>query len=468
MSILRRTALALALAAAFHALPQAVSAETLAGAMAKAYENNPDLNAARAALRAIDENVTIAKAGMRPHVTGVAEAEARQTSLDIGGARVVNRKVVQGTRRTDRVTSSYGITISQQIFDGFQTLNRVLAAEANVLASREILRAREISILLAAVESYSNIARDRQIVSIRKQNIAFLQEQLGAANARLNVGEGTRTDVSLAEAELASAKALLTAAVSSLKQSEATYVQIVGVAPTGIKQPSPAKKAMPRSLDDAVATGMRENPNILAALRDVDAAGYNVKEAKGSMLPGVSLQGNLYKSLNGSNSGPDNLTGSVSARVTVPLYQGGAEYGQIRQAKERLGESQLLVDSARMEVQRTIASAHAQYEAANASITAIRAQIEAANQALNGVIEERNVGQRTTLDVLNAQQNVLDAQEDLAAVQRNAVVASYSLLAATGSLTVRSQGLEVAEYRAEVHYEAVKDKWFGLRTVDSR
>lgn len=337
-----------------------------------------------------------------------------------------------------------------------------------MLASRESLRAQEISILLAAVEAYANIARDQQIVSIRKQNIAFLQEQLSASNARLNVGEGTRTDVSLAEAELAAAKALLTAAISSLKQSEAVYVQIVGETPKGIKQPSTAKKAMPNSLDNAVAIGMRENPNIIAAMRDVDAAGFNVKEAEGAMLPGVSLQGSVYKSVNGDQASGDDLRGAVTARVTVPIYQGGAEYGQIRQAKERFGESQLLVDSARMEVQRTIASAHAQYEAASASIAAIRVQIGAANEALNGVIEERNVGQRTTLDVLNAQQNVLDAQEDLAAVQRNAVVASYSLLASTGSLTVRSQGLDVAEYRSEVHFEAVKDKWFGLRTIDAQ
>lgn len=464
MSILRRTALALAFASALHILPQDASAETLAGAMAKAYENNPDLNAARAALRAIDENVTIAKAAMRPQVTGLTEVEVLRVSRDKGPFAGSTRP--QGTRRTDLVTSSYGITISQQVFDGFQTHYRVKAAEANVLANRESLRAQEISILLASVEAYANIARDQTMVSIRKQNIAFLKEQVSAANARLNVGEGTRTDANLAEAELASAEALLTAAISSLKQSEAAYVQIVGEIPKGIKQPSPAKKAMPSSLDNAVAKGMSENPNVLAAMRGANAAGFNVKEAEGAMLPGVSLQGSLYKSVNGDQGAADDLRGAVFARVTVPIYQGGAEYGQIRQAKERFGESQLLVDSARMEVQRTIASAHAQYEAANASIAAIRAQISAANQALNGVIEERSVGQRTTLDVLNAQQDVLDAQEDLAAVQRNAVVASYSLLAATGALTVRSQGLKVAEYRAEVHYQAVKDKWFGLRTTD--
>jgi outer membrane protein len=448
------------------ALPQAAGAETLAGAMAKAYENNPDLNAARAALRAIDENVAIAKAGMRPSVSVVADAAVSRTTAD-----VTRRDPFLGRplgRRTEMATSTYGITITQQIFDGFQTLNRVRAAEANVLANRESLRANEISILLAAVESYANIARDQQVVAIRKQNIAFLREQLKAANARLDVGEGTRTDVSLAEADLAAANALLTAAISQLKQSEAAYVQIVGEAPKGIKQPAPARKAMPGSLDQAIATGMRENPNILAAMRSVDAAGYDVKVAEGTMLPGVSLQGDVYKSVNSENGPADDVRSSLSARLIVPLYQGGAEYGQIRQAKEQLGQRQILVDSARMDVQRTIATAHAQYEASTAAIVAIRAQIEAATLALEGVVEERNVGQRTTLDVLNAQQNVLDARESLVASQRNAVVASYSLLAAAGSLTVRSQGLDVAEYRPEVHYEAVKDKWFGLRTVKAQ
>ncbi|MDX3925434.1 MAG: TolC family outer membrane protein [Shinella sp.] len=464
MALLRKKTLIAALLPLLFALPQNVAAETIFGAMAKAYEHNPDLNAARAALRAVDENVTIAKAPMRPQIDGVAEADASRTIFD--------RPIVSGlgssaSRRTDSAGASYGISITQQIFDGFQTANRVRAAEADVLATRESLRANEISILLSAAEAYANIARDQQIVSIRRQNLQFLREQLNAAEARLQVGEGTRTDVSQAEAELAGAQALLASAISQLKQSEAVYVQIVGETPTGIKQPEPATKSMPSGLDQAVAIGMREHPSILAAQRTVDAAGYNVKAAEGAMLPGVSLQGQVSRST-GSGSSDDNVTGSVSARVTIPLYQGGAEYGAIRQAKEQLGESRILVDSARMEVQRTIATAHAQLEAARAAISANRSQIRAANMALEGVIEERNVGQRTTLDVLNAQQTVLDAREALAGTQRDAVVASYSLLAATGRLTVSSQNLKVAEYRAEKHYEAVKDKWFGLRTVDGR
>ncbi|URK87883.1 TolC family outer membrane protein [Rhizobium sp. RCAM05350] len=445
-------------------MPHAVSAETISGAMAKAYENNPELNAVRAGLRATDEGVPIAKSGYRPQVS--ANVQGTLTSLEM------ERRFGLKDTVEDFHTGAASITITQQIFDGFQTLNNVRAAEANVFSSRETLKANEISILLAAAQSYANIARDQRIVSIRKQNLAFLKEQLSAAKSRLDVGEGTRTDVSQAEAELAGAQAILVNAVAQLKQSEAVYVQIVGDAPKGIKQPAPASKALPKSLDQAVAAGLRDHPSIAAAQYNVDAAGYRVKSAEGTMLPGVVVQGAVTRSTGDASertaNGLDSTRATITARLEVPLYQGGAEYGQIRQAKERLGQQRILVDSARAEVQQTIITAHAQLEAALATTVANKSQVSAANQALAGVIEERKVGQRTTLDVLDAQQSVLVAEESLVTSQRNAVVASYSLLAAMGRLTIQSQGLQVAEYRAEEHYEAVKDKWFGLRTVDGR
>jgi outer membrane protein len=454
----QETAVAAALSTALWLVPHAVFAETISGAMAKAYANNPDLNAVRAGLRATDEGVPIAKSGYRPQVSAVASGTL--TRLDDEGS----------LRKEDFHTGSAGITVTQQIFDGFQTLNNVRAAEANVFSSRESLKANEISILLAAAQSYANIARDQRVVSIRKQNLSFLKEQLKAAESRLEVGEGTRTDVSQAQAELAGAQAILVNAVAQLKQSEAVYVQIVGDAPKAIKQPSPASKALPKNLDEAVAAGLRDNPSIAAAQYNVDAAGYRVKSAEGTMLPGVVVQGALSRNTGNSPGGDglDSTTASITARLEIPLYQGGAEYGQIRQAKETLGQQRILVDSARADVQQTIVTAHAQFDAALASAVANKAQVGAANMALEGVIEERKVGQRTTLDVLDAQQSVLVAEESLVSSQRNAVVASYSLLAAIGRLTVKSQALQVAEYRAEEHYEAVKDKWFGLRTVDGR
>lgn len=467
MSILRKAAVAAALSSVIWLTPFAVSAETIFDAMAKAYQNNPDLNAVRAGLRATDEGVAIAKSGYRPQISAALQGTATQLGTEAFPNFQFPRRgtpLVAEQVRTGLAT----ITITQQIFDGFQTLNNVRAAEANVFSSRETLKANEISILLAAAQSYANIARDQRVVSIRKRNMAFLKEQLNAARSRLDVGEGTRTDVSQAEAELAGAQAILANAVSQLKQSEAVYVQIVGDMPKGVKQPAPASRAMPKNLDQAVASGLRDNPTIAAAQYSVDAAGYRVKSAEGTMLPGVVVQGSLSRNTTDRTNGTDTASAAITARLEIPIYQGGAEYGQIRQAKERLGQQRILVDSARAEVQQTIVTANAQLEGALASIIANKAQVNAANMALAGVIEERKVGQRTTLDVLDAQQSVLVAEESLVASQRNAVVASYSLLAAMGRLTIKSQDLQVAEYRSEKHYEAVKDKWFGLRTVDGR
>ena len=451
------------------ALAAPAFADTIYDAMAKAYENNPDLNAARAGLRATDEGVTIAKAGYRPQISAFAQKTYTQYST-VGKFNVGSQLAPELTDNVGTNTSQAGFTITQQIFDGFQTLNNVRAAEANVYSERAQLKANEIQILLSAAESYANIARDQRIVVIRKQNVTFLQEQVDAAKSRLEVGEGTKTDVSLAESQRAQAQALVADAIFQLKQSQAVYVQIVGDTPRGIKQAKPLRKLLPKSIDNAVATGWREHPSIIATMYAIDAAGFQVKSAEGALLPGVVVQGQFannrgdspYTSLNNYN------TSSVTARLNVPIYQGGAEYGQIRQAKEREGQQRILLDSARLEVQKTIVSAMAQYEASLAEIAAINVQIGAANDALAGVLEERKVGQATTLDVLDAQTKVLLAQESLAQSQRTAVVASFSILAAIGRLTVDNVDLKVAKYEPKKHYEAVKDKWFGLRTVDGR
>ncbi|OCW58921.1 transporter [Hoeflea olei] len=425
-------------------MPQPAFADSLYQAMAKAYENNPDLNAARAGLRATDEGVALAKSGYRPTV-GV---EALTTSVNTNGF-VTN-------------SASVGVSITQTLFDGFQTRNNVRAAEAQVFAGRENLRGTEIDILLATVQAYANVNRDNQIVVYRKQNIAFLQEQFSAAKARFDVGESTRTDVSLAEAQLAGARASLTAAVAQAKSSVAVYAQIVGTVPGKLQAAPLPRKLLPPSLDAAVAQGTTEHPTVLAALFGVDAAGYAVKSEEGTFLPGVTVSGSVGR----GDGGTDNA--QVQARVSIPIYQGGAASAKVRQAKEKLGQQRILVDSARRAIEQSVVSSWTQMEASLALIQANKAQLSAANLALNGVVEERRVGQRTTLDVLNAQQTVLDAKEAISESERNAIVASYSVLAATGKLTIDRLGLQVANYRAEEHYEATKDRWYGLRTVDGR
>lgn len=442
------------------------SAGSIVDAMEKAYENNPDLNAARAGLRATDEGVPIAKAGWRPQISGFVQ-KTRTNYATVG------KLPVSATEESDHLginTSQIGLTVTQQIFDGFQTLNNVRAAESNVYSERASLKATEIQTLLSAAQAYANIARDQEVVSIRKQNIEFLREQVSAANARLDVGEGTKTDVSLAQAQLAESQALLANAVFQLKQSQAVFVQIVGETPTGIKQAKPISKEVPSSIDSAVATGWREHPQIIATMYAVDSAGFQVKSAEGAMLPGVVVQGQFSNNRGDSplTSLNDYNTTSITARLNVPIYQGGAEYGQIRQAKERLGQQRILLDSVRLEVQRTIVSGMAQYEAAQASISANLVQLRASTEARDGVLEERKVGQATTLDVLDAQAKVLEAKENLVSSQRDAVVASYAIVAAMGHLTVEEMNLQVVRYEPDVHYKAVKDKWIGLRTVDGR
>lgn len=426
------------------ALPNTANAESLYGAMAKAYANNPDLNIARAGLRATDEGVAIAKSGHRP----IVAAESEFTITNSNGRTTKN--------------ASIGVSITQSLFDGFQTRNNIRAAESEVFAGRENLRGTEIDILLATAQAYANVNRDNQIVVFRKQNIAFLQEQLSAAQARFDVGESTRTDVSQAEAQLAAARALLTAAIAQAKTSAAVYAQIVGNMPSKMKAAPMPSKLLPGSLDSAVAMGKSEHPSILAAKHSVDAAGYSVKSKEGKMLPGVTVSG-LVSELDGGTT-----TGQIKARVSIPIYQGGLVSAQVRQAKEQLGQQRIAVDSVTRAIEQAVIASWTQMEASRANINANKAQLRAANLALEGVVEERRVGQRTTLDVLIAQQSVLTARESLAQSERNAIVASYSVLASTGRLTVKRLGLQVASYEPEVHYEATKDRWYGLRTVDGR
>ncbi|MCD2176022.1 TolC family outer membrane protein [Rhizobium sp. C4] len=454
----RRTLLAAVAVPALLVATLSAQAETIQGAMAKAYANNPDVNAARASLRATDENVTIAKAAYRPQI-GITAAHTNAGAYGINNVAGADRYSQQDT---------ISLTVTQQIFDGFQGLNRINAAESGVYATREQVRGTEMQILYAAVQAYANIALYKDFVSIRKQNLGFLNEQVKAANARLQVGEGTKTDVSQAQAQLAAAQAQLAAAVAQQKIAEATYMQIVGEEPKGISLPAAAKRGMPATLDKAVSLGLQQHPSILAAQHVADSSGYQVKSAEGALLPGVAVQagvGRTFVNPAGGSSAPAN-SASVTAQLTIPLYKGGAEYGAVRQAKETMGANQIKVDSARLSVRQSIVSAYAQMQAASAAITANKQAVSASNLALSGVIEERNVGQATTLDVLNSQQTVLTAKLNLAQAQHDLVVASYGVLAASGQLTVQTQGLQVAEYKPEEHYEAVKDAWIGLRTVD--
>ncbi len=452
-----RKSLGVALLVSALGLPwhQALAAETISGALAKAYNNNSSLNSARAGVRVTDENVPIAKSGMRPVI----------------GATGTVSYAAQGSSRI--TTGSFGVEISQRLFDGFQTRNNVRAAEAQVRASNESLRNTEQNTLFDAASAFMDVIRDRQIAALRERNLQFLVEQVRAARSRFEVGEGTRTDVAQAEASRAAAVAQLAAARATALASAAIYRRVVGENPGQLKMPGPAK-GMPKSVDDAFALGAREHPAVLATEHLVDAAAFSVKSSEGALLPQISASAGVshterYTALPGvGGSNTSTPSGSIGATLTIPIYQGGREAATVRQKKESLGQARIEVDVSRDQVRAAIASAWAQFVASAEAVSANREVVSAAQLALNGVSEERNVGQRTTLDVLNAQADVIVAQINLASAERDVVVASYAILSATGRLSARKLGLNVAEYLPEEHYNAVKDKWHGLRTPDGR
>lgn len=439
------------------ALSAPASAETIMGALAKAYRNNSSLNSERAGTRVTDENVAIAKSGYRPTISGNSGLTFSRSSA-LGG-----RSITSG---------SFGIEINQTIFDGFQTKNNVAAAEAQVRASQEALRNTVQNTLFDAASAYMGVIRDRQIAALRQRNLEFLEEQVRAARSRFEVGEGTRTDVAQADASRQSAIAQLAGARAQVLASEALYRQIVGEDPGSLQAAGPLSKLLPRSVDEAFAIAAKAHPAIMASEHLVDASAFTVKSSEGALLPRVSATAGVSRNFsNGVPAMPTDgasTSASIGAALSVPIYQGGRASATIRRSKESLGQARINVDVSRDQVRNAVASAWAQYQASREAVAANREVVSAAQLALNGVIEERNVGQRTTLDVLNSQGDVTAAQINLASAEHDVVVASYAILSATGRLTTGNLGLQVQEYDPEEHYRAVKDKWFGLRTPDGR
>jgi len=434
-------------------------AETIFGAMASAYSSNPTLNAQRAATRVADENLPIAKSGYRPKINA---------SADIGASRSVSSGPTFGTSKSTLHPGGFGITISQDLFRGFRTVNSIGAAEAGIRASRETLRNTEQNILFDAASAYFDVILARQIVDIRKRNLAFLNEQSRASQSRLDVGEGTRTDVAQSNARRALARSQLSAAVAQVQSSSAIFQQVIGHAPGRLKMPRSIARLYPKSLNTAFSVAFSEHPALKATGHLVDAAEFNVRVSEGALLPTFSLEGSASRRYNPSSTVDRSSAASITAKLVIPIYQGGAATATIRQNKETLGQRRIEVDVSRDQVRAAVVSAWSQMLSAKASNLANNQQVRAAKLALSGVIEERNVGQRTTLDVLDAQSDVLTARESLVNSRRTEMVAGFAILSAVGRLNHKKLGLKVSSYKPKDHYRAVKDKWYGWRTPDGR
>jgi outer membrane protein len=447
----------------------AASADTLRGALTQAYQNKPQLNAARAAVRATDENVPQALSGYRPRIS--LSASVGEQYLDqLTKATGPNGNPIYANTRGAQAVQSYGGTISQTILNGHGTASRTRQAEQLVSAARETLRLSEQTVLLAAATAYMNLIRDAAILDLQRRNVEVLQEQLRQTRDRFNVGEVTRTDVAQAESRLAAARATMRAAGSKYAASRATYRQVSATDPGRLAPASPVDRLSPRSLPQAIREARARHPSVTTAMFNVDAAVFQVKIAESALYPTLSVVGNVQQSYGSqqSLSSLEGLSASVAGQLSVPVYQGGSEYATVRQAKETLSQRRIDLDTARDQAQQTLVQSWGQLEAAKAQIQATQSQVTSAEIALNGVREEARVGQRTTLDVLNAQQELVNARVSLVTAQRDRVVASYALLAAAGGLSPQVLKLDVPVYDPSVHYHQVRDTWFGLRTPDGK
>jgi outer membrane protein len=442
-------------------------AETVGGALVKAYVNNPEINTQRAAVRVADEAVPKANAGYLPTVTASANAGVQHTNSNAilpgeQGAQEFNFA-------TGTLPRGYGVQANQTVFNGMRTLNSISQAESQVLGAREQLRNTEQNTLLSGVTAYMDVLRDTAILELDRNNVEVLQEQLRETRDRFTVGEVTRTDVAQAEASLASANATALSAVSTLEASIARYRQVIGDQPTSLAPVKPIARPLPKTLPEAISISQVEHPAIVASLHGVDAALLQVKIAEGALYPTATVTGQLGQQFDTSAvQGQRAFSASIVGQINIPIYQGGAEYASTRQAKESLSQQELQTDSERNLVRANVVSAWGNNQASVGVVRAARAAVSANEVALAGVREEAKVGQRTTLDVLNAQQALLNARVQLVSAEHDEVVNSYTLLSAVGRLNVPTLGLAVAEYDPRVHFNQVKSKWFGLRTPDGK
>ena len=355
---------------------------------------------------------------------------------------------------------------SDLIFDSGKTDAQIEAARAGADVAEYQIRSTEQTVLLAVVQAYMNVYSGRQLVALRQENSSFYSAQLQSSNDRLDVGEGTRIDVAQAEARLASGDAAYRAAVSSLEISQATFQRYVGQAPQNLDPSHNFGRLVPASLPAAIAAAEVDHPAILMSKAAIRAAQASSESAKASFGPTAALNG----SVSGKGTGPtksatDGFSGSVGIQISVPIYAGGAIGAGVRKANIEQIQSEVDAMSTYDQVREAVISAWAGIQSADAQISAANSAVSAGRTVVDGVIQERDLGTSTTLDVLNAQAELTSARETLITASTNKVIATFSLLAAMGHLTAADLGLNV-EVKSAVRYaKAVDDVWAELRTV---
>ena len=441
-------ALLLALLAGASAPFHAALAQTLEEALVVAYRNNPALQAERARLRAVDEEVPEALAGWRPTVEIAADVGTSYSKTE--GEGIYNSG-------SDTVAPhGYGLSVVAPLYQGGRVPAQIESAENRVEAGRAQLRETEQTIMLDTVTAYMDVLRYRAEIELSRSSERVVRRQLQAAKDRFEVGEVTRTDVAQAEARLAQAGAERVAAEGGLMSARAYYRQVTGEAPGTLSWPE-APMTLPETEEDALAAADSANPLIGAASSLAQAAQADIETAAAALRPQVSIRGDFGQRFDTREQIDETTDASLKATVRVPLYQGGATNARIRQAKQLAAQRRLELDQTRRVVQEQVARAWRVLTTTRAQIAAFESQVAAAAVALDGVEQETRVGLRTTLDVLDAEQERFKAQINLVRAQREEIVAAYQLKSAVGALTARALALPVELYDPEAHYLGVRE-----------
>lgn len=431
------------------------SADTLRDALVSAYETNPSLTAAREGQKATNEGVPLAKANGRPDVA-VQPTYFENIMQDSGSS------VTQG-----RGVSVTG-TVSAPLYAGGGIRNAIRAAENRVEAGFANLRGTESAIFSAVVGAYMDVIRDEAIVELNRAQVGVLSVNLEATRDRFEIGDLTRTDVAQSEARLALQTSQLESARANLIRSKEIYIQLVGREPGQLEAPPPLPN-LPETPDNAVNVALDSNPDLIAARENREAAGFDRRAANASRLPTVSVftspsysnaLNSISSNIPGFQADNSSFTAQAGVRATVPLYQGGQPAAQIRQAQARLGQAQELEIAAEREAIAQTRASYASWKAANDVIVASERAVSANELSLEGTRAENSVGNRTILDILNAEQELLNSKVQLVTARRNAYVAGFTLLAAMGKAEARDLGLEGGTlYDPVAEYEKVDNAW---------
>ncbi len=435
-------------------VPGGAQAMTLQEALAAAYTNNPTLLAQRARLRESDEGVPQALSGWRP-------------TVQFTGSAGVQRNEVTGNPERTLTPRTLDLNITQPLYNGGRTVAATSQAENTVRATRALTLATEQQIMLSAVTSYLDVVQNQAVLELSINNEQVLRRQLEATQDRFRVGEVTRTDVSQAEATLATATATRVQAEGTLENTRAAFERFIGE-PPGLLEPPKERPVLPTSRAEAATLAARNNPNVVSAQFNEAAARDAVGVVRGQLLPQISIVGDIGKGQETTTQIQNRTsnTASVIARMTMPLYEGGQIYSQTRQANETVGERRSQIDDTRRQTVQTAQSDWETLQANRAQVTALVVSVRANQVAAEGVQQEALVGARTVLDVLTAEQTLFSSRVSLVQAQHNEAVAEFSVAADIGRLTALDLNLPVQPYDFDKHYKAVRNKWIGFGTPE--